>query len=219
MLSNHLILCCCLLLLTPIFHSIRIFSNESALCIRWPKYWSFSISPSKEYSGLISFRIDWFDLPFVQGILQARILKWKPFPSPGDLPDRGIKPGSPALQADSLPSEPLGKPWISGNRSNTLFSPQRSFENFKSSPICSNKHSDQPKIIFFFLKRKQIVSNTCLIRFFPSCQKTHLDWHTISKSSQILSYVDERGTRWWGSWKLFYESSFVIFSVIFLRQL
>ena len=121
MLSNHLILYCCLLLLTPIFHSIRVFSNESALCIRWPKYWSFSISPSKEYSGLISFRIDWFDLPFVQGILQARILEWKPFPSPGDLPDPGIKPGSPALQADSLPSEPLGKPWISGNRSNTLF--------------------------------------------------------------------------------------------------
>ena len=64
MLSNHLILCCPLLLLPSIFPSIRIFSKESALHIRWPKNWSFSfsISPSKEYSGLISFRIDWFDL-------------------------------------------------------------------------------------------------------------------------------------------------------------
>ena len=61
---NHLILCCSLLLLPSIFPSIRVFSNESALCIRHPKYWSFSfsISPSNEYSGLISFRIDWFDL-------------------------------------------------------------------------------------------------------------------------------------------------------------
>ena len=62
--SNHLILCCPLLLLPSILPSIRVFSNESVLCIRWPKYWnfSFSISPSNEYSGLISFRIDWFDL-------------------------------------------------------------------------------------------------------------------------------------------------------------
>ena len=62
--SNHLILCCPLLPLISIFPSIRVFSNESVLCIRWPKYWSFSfsISPSNEYSGLISFRIDWFDL-------------------------------------------------------------------------------------------------------------------------------------------------------------
>ena len=61
--SNHLILCCPLLLLPSIFPSIRIFSNESALHIRWPKYWSFSyISPSNEYSGLISFRMDWLDL-------------------------------------------------------------------------------------------------------------------------------------------------------------
>ena len=59
MLSNHLILCCPLLLLPSIFLSIRVFSSESALCIRWPKYGSFSISPSNEYSGLISFRIDW----------------------------------------------------------------------------------------------------------------------------------------------------------------
>ena len=58
----HLILCCPLLLLPSIFPSIRVFSNESALLIRWLKYWSFSISPSNEYSELISFRIDWFDL-------------------------------------------------------------------------------------------------------------------------------------------------------------
>jgi len=68
--SNHLILCP--LLLPLIFPSIRVFSNESALCIRWTKYWnfSFSISPSNEYSGLISFRIDWFDLLAVQGTLK-----------------------------------------------------------------------------------------------------------------------------------------------------
>ena len=66
--SNHLILCHPLLLLPSTFPSIRVFSNESALCLKWPKYWSFSfsISPSNEYSGLISFRIDWFDLLFVQ---------------------------------------------------------------------------------------------------------------------------------------------------------
>ena len=58
---KHLILCCPLYLLSLIFPSIRVFSNELALCIRWPKYWSFSISPSSEYSGLTSFRIDWFD--------------------------------------------------------------------------------------------------------------------------------------------------------------
>ena len=57
--SNHLILCCPLFLLLSIFPSIRVFSNESALCIRWPMYWNFSISPSNEYSGLISFRMDW----------------------------------------------------------------------------------------------------------------------------------------------------------------
>ena len=62
MLSNHLILCCTLLLPPSIFPSIRVFSSESALCIRWPKYWSLSISPSNEYSELISFRVDWFDL-------------------------------------------------------------------------------------------------------------------------------------------------------------
>ena len=67
--SNHLILCCPLLLLPSILPSIRVFSNEAALCIRWLKYWSFSfsISPSNEYSGLISFRMDWLDLLAVQG--------------------------------------------------------------------------------------------------------------------------------------------------------
>ena len=70
--SNHLILYCRLLLLPSIFPSIKVFSNESALRIRWPKYWSFSfsISPSNEYSGLISLRIDWFDLLAVQGTLK-----------------------------------------------------------------------------------------------------------------------------------------------------
>ena len=70
---NHLILCCPLLLLLSIFPSIRVFSNKSALCIRWAKYWSFSfsISPSNEYSGLISFRMDWLDLLAVQGTLQS----------------------------------------------------------------------------------------------------------------------------------------------------
>ena len=71
--SNHLILCCRLLHLPSIFPSIRVFSNESALCIRWPKYWSFSfnISPSNEHSGLISFRMDWLDLLAVQGTLKS----------------------------------------------------------------------------------------------------------------------------------------------------
>ena len=71
--SNHLVLCCPLLLLFSIFPSIRVFSNESALCIRWPKYWSFSfsISPSNEYSKLIFFRIDWCDLLVVQVILKS----------------------------------------------------------------------------------------------------------------------------------------------------
>ena len=71
--SNHLILCCPLLLLSPIPPSIRVFSNESALHIRWPKYWSFSfsISPSNEHPGLISFRMDWLDLLAVQGTLKS----------------------------------------------------------------------------------------------------------------------------------------------------
>ena len=69
--SNHLILCRPLPFLPSIFPSIRVFSNESVLCIRWPKNWSFSISPSNEYSGLISFRIDWLDLLAVQGTLKS----------------------------------------------------------------------------------------------------------------------------------------------------
>ena len=71
--SNHLILCCLLLHLPSIFPSIRVFSNESVLCIEWPKYWSFSfsISPSDEYLGLLSFKIDWFDLLVVQGTLKS----------------------------------------------------------------------------------------------------------------------------------------------------
>ena len=71
--SNHLILCCPLLFLPSVFPSIRVFSNESVLRIRWPKYWSFSfsINPSNEYSGLISFRMDWLDLLAVQGTLKS----------------------------------------------------------------------------------------------------------------------------------------------------
>ena len=71
--SNHIILCSPLLLPPSVFPSIRVFSNESVLCTRWPKYWSFSngISPSNEYSGLISFRMDWLDLLAVQGTLKS----------------------------------------------------------------------------------------------------------------------------------------------------
>ena len=73
--SNHLILCHPLLLLPSIFPSIRVFSNESTVCIKWPKYWSssFSIRPSNEYLGLISFRIDWFDLLAVKGTLKSLV--------------------------------------------------------------------------------------------------------------------------------------------------
>ena len=75
MLSNHLILCHSILILPLIFPRVRVFSNELALCIKWPNYWSFSfsfnISPPNEYSGLISFRIDWFDLFTVQGTLKS----------------------------------------------------------------------------------------------------------------------------------------------------
>ena len=71
--SSHLILCCPLLLLPPIPPSIRVFSNESTLCMRWPQYWSFSfsISPSSEHPGLISFRMDWLELLAVQGTLKS----------------------------------------------------------------------------------------------------------------------------------------------------
>ena len=80
MLSYHLILCCPLLLLPSIFPSIRVFSNESVLHIRWPKYWSFSfsISPSNEYSGLMSFRIEWLDLLAVQGTLKSLLQHHSP---------------------------------------------------------------------------------------------------------------------------------------------
>ena len=73
--SNHVILCHPLLLLPSIFPSIKVFSNESILCVRWSKYWSFSfrISPSNEYLGLISFRTDWFDFCAVQGILESSL--------------------------------------------------------------------------------------------------------------------------------------------------
>ena len=78
--SNHLVLCRPLLLLPSSFPSIRVFSNESVLCIRWPKYWifSFSISLSNEYSGLISFRIDWFDPLTVQGTLKSLLQHHSP---------------------------------------------------------------------------------------------------------------------------------------------
>ena len=80
--SNHLILCSPLLLLPSIFSSIRVFSNESALCIRWSKYWSFSISSSHEYSGLISFRMNWLDLLAVQGTLKSLLQKHHFFGAP-----------------------------------------------------------------------------------------------------------------------------------------
>ena len=78
--SNHLVLCHSLFLLPSVFPSIRDFSNESVLPIRWPKYWSFSfsISPSNEYSGLVSFRIDWLDLPAVQGTLKSLLQHYSP---------------------------------------------------------------------------------------------------------------------------------------------
>ena len=80
--SNHLILCCSLLLLPSIFPNIKVFSSEPALYIRWPKYWSFSfsISPSNEYSGLISFRTDWFVLLAVQGIFKSLLLHHSTIP-------------------------------------------------------------------------------------------------------------------------------------------
>ena len=81
---NHLILCRPLLLLPPIFPSIRIFSNELALCIRWPKYWSLnlSISPSTDYSGLVSFRTDWFTLHSSIGSHMGESVRWEPTAAP-----------------------------------------------------------------------------------------------------------------------------------------
>ena len=76
--SSHLILCHLLLLLPSIFPSVRVFSNQLALCIRRPKYWSFSISPSSEYSGLISLRMDWFDLLSVQGTVESPLQHCSP---------------------------------------------------------------------------------------------------------------------------------------------
>ena len=81
--SNHLILCCPLLLLPSTFPSIRVFSNESALWIRWPKYRSFSISPSNEYSGLISFRIDWFDFAIHESSPTPHTIQSISFSCPG----------------------------------------------------------------------------------------------------------------------------------------
>ena len=78
--SNHLILCPPLLLLPSIFPSIRVFSNESVLPFRWPKYWSFSISPSEEHSARISFRMDWLDLLAVQGTLKHLLAQGYDFP-------------------------------------------------------------------------------------------------------------------------------------------
>ena len=108
--SSHLILCCPLLLLLPIPPSIRVFSNESTLHMRWPKYWSFSFSiiPSKEIWRLISFRMDWLDLLAVQGTLKI-LLQHHTLHPPGDLLNPGMEPRSPTLQADSLPSELPGK--------------------------------------------------------------------------------------------------------------
>ena len=106
--SNHLILCCPLLLLPSIFYSIRVFSNESALHIRWPQYWSFSIriSPSNEHSGLISFRMDWFDLLAVKGTLKslfkhhsskASILQHSAFPDSSVDKESTFNAGDPSL--------------------------------------------------------------------------------------------------------------------------
>ena len=105
--SNHLI-CRPLLLPPSIFPSIRVFSNESILCIRWPKYWSFSssISPSNEYSGLISFRIEWFHVLFVQGTL-CNPMNYSPPGSyvHGDSPGKNIGVGSHSLLQGIFPTQ------------------------------------------------------------------------------------------------------------------
>ena len=134
--SNHLILCCPLLLLPSVFPSIRVFPKEVGICISWPKYWSFSfsISPSNEYSGLISFRVDWFDLFAVQfsSVTQSCLTLCNPMdciqvPCPWDFPGKNTGVGchfllqgifltqgsNPHLlhwQVDSFTTEPPGKP-------------------------------------------------------------------------------------------------------------
>ena len=101
--SNHLILCCPLLLLPSIFPSLRVFSSESVLRIRWPKYWSFSfsISPSNEYSGLISFRMDWLDRLAVQGTLKSLLQYHSSKASILQFPKQGSKPHPLHWKADS----------------------------------------------------------------------------------------------------------------------
>ena len=110
--SNHLILCCPLLLLTAIFPIIRVFSNESAVCIMWLKHRSFSISPSSEYSGLISFRMVWFDLLTVQGPLRrlqhhsrchCRMAACPPHYTRNTVPLEGLPRGSHVQQLPQVP--------------------------------------------------------------------------------------------------------------------
>ena len=119
--SNHLILCRPVLLLRSIFPSIRVFSNESTLCIRWPKYWSFSFSPSSEYSGLISLRIDWRDLLVSRegrsSCRLAQVCCWLPEApgSAGAAPLRTAHSGHLERQVSPLPSENSGpKCWVRG---------------------------------------------------------------------------------------------------------
>ena len=143
MLSNHIILSCLLFLLPSICTNIRVFFSESALRIRWPKYWSFSfsISLSSEYSGLIFFRIDWFHFlagqlfvtlwtedhqaPLSMGFPRQAYWSELPGPSPGNLLDPGIKPASlvsPLLARGSLPRSPPGKNILLSKRVSTVFS-------------------------------------------------------------------------------------------------
>ena len=125
----------------------------------------------------------------------------------------------PVLQSQQQLLKPMHLQSVPCNRRShqptTASRGQTPIPSIRESPHAATLRAAQNK---YFLKRNWTVSNTCLIRFISSCQKTHLDWHPISQSSQILSHVDERGTRWWGPWKLFYESIFVNFSTIFWRQ-
>ena len=109
-LSNHLILCRLCLFLPSIFPWIRVFSNESALPSRWPKYCSYKV---KSLSRVRLFATPWtiaYQAPLSMGFSRQEYWSGLPFPSPRDLPNPGIKPGSPALQTDALPSEPPGSP-------------------------------------------------------------------------------------------------------------